>query len=45
MQAPQVHFVKVVLFRLDDEWMMGHELSRELWITELVLSERALGKV
>lgn len=45
MQAPQVHFVKVVLFRFDDEWMTGHELGQELWITELVFSELALGKV
>lgn len=40
-----MHFVKVVLFSLDDEWIRGCELGQELWITEPVYSEQALGKV
>ncbi len=45
MQAPPVHFVKVVLFSFDDEWVRGCKLGQELWITELVYCEQALGKV
>lgn len=45
MQAPEMHFVKVLLFSFDDEWMSGRVLGQELWITEPVDSEQALGKV
>lgn len=33
------------LFSFDEEWMSGLELGQELWITALVFSVQALGKV
>lgn len=45
MKTPRMHSVKVVMFSSDDRWMRGCELGQELWITEPVCSEQALGKV
>lgn len=44
-QALQMHFVKVLLFSFDDEWVMGFERGQEPWITKPVYSEVAVGKV
>lgn len=43
MQQPRVPFIKAVLFSPVDEWMRGHELVQEPWITVLFLKQ-ALGK-